>query len=149
MCLPVMIDLLILVDTTSDLTNGVKYKPRVTLNILKYLIRSYHIGLWDTHIGIGTWNGREIETELKPDEYGTTPGDMKGQDQMIARIEEFYPTSDDNDDPLYQSFKSSPIKVIDQKPITFQRIREWKANDMIGTFRDGVKTVTAIWKTVP
>jgi len=52
-----IMDLLILVDTTSDFSENVVYKPRTTLNIIKYLINSYHISPWDTHIGIGSWNG--------------------------------------------------------------------------------------------
>ena len=59
------------VDTTSD-PSGIKYEPRDTVKMISYLSSVYRIGKWDTHLGLATWDGSSIRTEIYPDTYEGT-----------------------------------------------------------------------------
>ena len=76
-------DLLILIDTTSDFSQGVVYRPKKTISILRFLINSYYIGPWDTHIGIASFDGNKIENEIYPDDFGSDPKVKNSRDLYI------------------------------------------------------------------
>ena len=59
------------VDTTSD-PSGIKYEPRDTVKMISYLSSVYRIGKWDTHLGLASWDGSSIRTEIYPDTFEGT-----------------------------------------------------------------------------
>ena len=56
----------------SDLSFGVQYKARHTIEILMTIVGSYKINLWDTHISIGVWDGNMIMTVVDLTDFGDT-----------------------------------------------------------------------------
>ena len=56
----------------SDLSFGVQYKARHTIEILMTIVGSYKINLWDTHIAIGVWDGNMIMTVVDLTDFGDT-----------------------------------------------------------------------------
>ena len=68
---PTLFSKLSKVDTTSD-PSGIKYEPRDTVKMISYLSSVYRIGKWDTHLGLATWDGSSIRTEIYPDTYEGT-----------------------------------------------------------------------------
>ena len=67
-----IMDLFILVDTTSDLEFGVQYKARQTIEILMTIVSAYKINLWDSHIAIGVWDGDDINDVVELNDFGDT-----------------------------------------------------------------------------
>ena len=59
------------VDTASD-PSGIKYEPRDTVKMISYLSSVYRIGKWDTHLGLASWDGSSIRTEIYPDTFEGT-----------------------------------------------------------------------------
>ena len=136
-----IMDLLILVDTTSDFSAGVIYRPRNTLNIIKYLVGSYRISAWDTHVGIGAYNGKNITTEIYPNQFGNDPTDSTANEKYEAKLDEYYPTTEKSDDPNYRSLKSSTVPALQQKPLPFESVLTWQSAILGQSFRDGVNKV--------
>ena len=75
--------------------------------------KSQKKGPWAAHIGFGTWNGREITTEIFPDKIGTEYAQSFDETRQLmnATISEFYPKTNDKNDPNLRSFSPSRISV--------------------------------------
>ena len=70
-------------------------------------------GPWAAHVGFGTWDGREIRTEIYPDAVGTKHKQSyeETKQEMNETISKFYPTSDNKFDANLKSFAPSNVPV--------------------------------------
>ena len=67
-----IMDLYIVVDTASLLSNPKSYDPLQNLKIVHFLTTAYNkIGKWSTHIGLASWNGNNMIREFDPRQFNT------------------------------------------------------------------------------
>jgi hypothetical protein len=138
-----IMDLLLIVDTTSDFDSPPNYQPLETNKILNYLIGSYNIDAWDTHIGIASFDGKSLKSEILPNQFGKTADDGNSTAAFLEYLATYLPTSDQPDDPNLKSLRASKVPLDQIKPLSYDMTKRWLDSDpdLEGTFRDGIRKV--------